>query len=126
MTIHLYLDEDAMDAALIRALRARGVDVLTAGEKGMIERTEEDHLVRRWRLLATARALLNGRKNPFGYHFGSTTILLSRRADSPSFEFDFRKINGIDAQSRRISQCVELTSYTHHIIYFRPWSMLLV
>jgi hypothetical protein len=46
VTIHLYLDEDAMDLALVRALRARGVDVLTAREMGMIERPDEEHLVR--------------------------------------------------------------------------------
>ena len=33
-----------MDRALISALRARGVDVLTAQEADMIERLDEDHL----------------------------------------------------------------------------------
>jgi len=42
--IHLYVDEDAMDKNLIQALRARGVDVLTAWEANMIERTDEEHL----------------------------------------------------------------------------------
>jgi len=40
----LYLDEDSMDQALVRALRARGVDVMTAHEAGMIERSDRDHL----------------------------------------------------------------------------------
>ena len=44
MTIRLYLDEDALDRDLVRALRARGVDVLTAHEAGLIERPDEDHL----------------------------------------------------------------------------------
>ena len=44
MTIRLYIDEDAMDKALVQALRARGVDVLTALEAGMIERLDEHHL----------------------------------------------------------------------------------
>jgi predicted nuclease of predicted toxin-antitoxin system len=43
-TIRLYIDEDSMDRALLRALRARGVDVLTALEEGMIEREDTDHL----------------------------------------------------------------------------------
>jgi hypothetical protein len=30
MTIRLYLDEDSMRQALVQALRARGVDVMTA------------------------------------------------------------------------------------------------
>jgi hypothetical protein len=42
--IRLYLDEDSSDRALVSALRARGVDVLTAYEAAMIERQDEDHL----------------------------------------------------------------------------------
>jgi hypothetical protein len=33
-----------MDKALVLALRARGADVLTAQEAGMIERQDDDHL----------------------------------------------------------------------------------
>lgn len=44
MTIRLYLDEDSMDKALLQALRARGVDVTTALEAGMIERDDQEHL----------------------------------------------------------------------------------
>jgi len=33
-----------MDKALVLALRARGVDALTAQEAGMIERQDDDHL----------------------------------------------------------------------------------
>lgn len=44
MTIRLYVDEDAMDHDLVRALRARGVDVTTALEAGMIEREDSEHL----------------------------------------------------------------------------------
>ena len=40
MSIRLYIDEDSMDRALVRALRARGVDVTTALEEGMIERED--------------------------------------------------------------------------------------
>lgn len=36
MTIRLYLDEDSMRQALVQALRARGVDVITALEAGMM------------------------------------------------------------------------------------------
>ena len=42
--IRLYIDEDSMDRALLRALRARGVDVITALEERMIEREDVDHL----------------------------------------------------------------------------------
>ncbi len=44
MKIHLYFDEDSMDRSLILALRARGVDVVTALEEGMIEREDREHL----------------------------------------------------------------------------------
>ena len=44
MRIGLYLDEDSMRSAVVRALRARRVDVLTALEAGMIERSDEEHL----------------------------------------------------------------------------------
>ena len=44
MTIRLYMDEDAMDQALVQALRARGVVVITALDAGMIERDDADHL----------------------------------------------------------------------------------
>lgn len=44
MRIRLYMDEDAMDRDLVQALRARGVDVLTALEAGKIERVDSEHL----------------------------------------------------------------------------------
>jgi hypothetical protein len=44
MEIRLYFDEDSMDRDLIRALRARGVDVESALEAEMINRSDVDHL----------------------------------------------------------------------------------
>lgn len=44
MKIRLYLDEDAMDADLVHALRIRGVDVTTALEQRMIRRDDIEHL----------------------------------------------------------------------------------
>jgi hypothetical protein len=40
----LYMDEDSMDQALVRALRARSLDVLTAQEAGMVGRPDADQL----------------------------------------------------------------------------------
>jgi uncharacterized protein with PIN domain len=42
--IRLYLDEDSMARTLIRALRARGVDVESALEAGMVDRSDAEHL----------------------------------------------------------------------------------
>ena len=44
MKLRLYLDEDSMRLALVEALRARSVEVITALEEGMAERADEDHL----------------------------------------------------------------------------------
>ena len=44
MRIRLYFDEDSLRYALVHALRARGIDVQTALEVEMIERSDEEHL----------------------------------------------------------------------------------
>lgn len=41
----LYIDEDSMDRDLVRALRARGVDVVTAIDADMMGRSDNDHLL---------------------------------------------------------------------------------
>lgn len=50
--IRLYMDEDSMDSDLVRALRLRGVDVLTARDAGLIGRPDTEQL---------AYAIANGR-----------------------------------------------------------------
>lgn len=42
--IRLYLDEDAQQSSLVRALRARQVDVQTAQEAGLIGVSDEEQL----------------------------------------------------------------------------------
>jgi hypothetical protein len=42
--IRLYFDEDAMQEALVVALRARRIEVSTPLDCGMIGRSDEDHL----------------------------------------------------------------------------------
>jgi uncharacterized protein with PIN domain len=44
MQIRLYLDEDAMDSDLVRALRLRGVDVTTALDTGLTNTADEEQL----------------------------------------------------------------------------------
>ena len=41
----LYIDEDSMDRDLVRALRACGVNVITAQDVGMMGRSDEEHLL---------------------------------------------------------------------------------
>jgi len=44
VTIRLYFDEDSMDRDLTKALQARGVDVATALDAGMLEHEDEEQL----------------------------------------------------------------------------------
>jgi hypothetical protein len=44
MKIRLYMDEDSMDRDLVRALRARGMDVVPALEVQMIRQDDPVHL----------------------------------------------------------------------------------
>lgn len=44
MKPRLYIDEDSMRRALVVALQARGVDVQTALDAGLIARPDEEHL----------------------------------------------------------------------------------
>jgi len=57
--IRLYLDEDSMQRSLVQALRARGVDVITALDAGLIGREDDEHLdyaTRHGRVLCTFNA----------------------------------------------------------------------
>ena len=56
MTLRLYMDEDSMDQDIVRALRVRGIDVLTAREAQMDGSVDSDHLAfaaRQGRVLCT-------------------------------------------------------------------------
>lgn len=44
MTLAFFLDEDAMRNSLLRELRARGIDVTTAHEAGMVRASDEEQL----------------------------------------------------------------------------------
>jgi hypothetical protein len=43
-SVRLYLDEDAQRTSLVRALRARQIDVLTANEAGQVGLSDADQL----------------------------------------------------------------------------------
>lgn len=42
--IKIYFDEDAMHSRLVKALRTRGVTVVTVLDAGLIEKTDEEQL----------------------------------------------------------------------------------
>lgn len=44
MTIRLYLDDDSLTKALVKALRERGVDLVTTSQVGLDGRDDEEHL----------------------------------------------------------------------------------
>ena len=45
MTFRLYIDEDSLAAALVQALRSRGIDVVTAIEAGFDGYPDDQQLV---------------------------------------------------------------------------------
>jgi hypothetical protein len=44
MKLRLYLDEDAMDNDLVKALRSQGIELVTAFEADMVKEPDEAHL----------------------------------------------------------------------------------
>jgi Domain of unknown function (DUF5615) len=112
MTIRLYLDEDSMRQALVQALRARGVDVITALEADMIERADEEHLdyaTAQGRVLYSFN--IHGAREITRRHDPCTaTALLRGRADAPSSEADDRQLGRGNEESGGISQCLGLMS----------------
>ena len=75
--LRLYIDEDAMDKDLARALRARRVDVLTARDAGLIERDDVEHLDAK--RAAAQRRVLYG-FNVGDYHRLHTAFLTEGRS----------------------------------------------
>ena len=62
MRIHLYFDEDSSRHSLVRELRARGANVITALEAAMAHRTDEEQL--EW-AAADSRALYSFNQGDF-------------------------------------------------------------
>jgi hypothetical protein len=72
--LRLYVDEDAMDGDLVRGLRSRGIDVVTAAGASMIRRKDEEHLS-----LATVQGRVLYSFNVSDYHEIHTEWLATGR-----------------------------------------------
>ena len=74
--LRLYVDEDTMDGDLVRGLRSRGIDVVTAAGVDMIRRKDEDHLG-----LATVQGPRSNIRSMSGNTTSSTPVTPFRHTD---------------------------------------------
>lgn len=75
MNISIYVDEDSQSSSLVQGLLTRGVDVITARQAGMLERSDEEQL--EW-AAAHGRALFSSNIGDFyGLH---TKFLMQGRS----------------------------------------------
>lgn len=120
MLIRLYFDEDSMRRSLVRALRARGVDVITALDAGMIEREDAEHLdyatEQRPRLVYFQRGgLLSSTQRLFGpgqatrwNHPYASAVLFDRGADASHTQVGGEQIRRRNEKLGRVPECVGL------------------
>jgi len=100
MKISLYFDEDALAAALIKALRTRGVNILSAWEAGMRHRPDEEHL-----LFATAQGRVL-----FGFNAGDYlrlhTEFLTQERSHAGIVLAKQQVYSVGEQMRRLLRLV--------------------
>lgn len=104
MRIRLYLDEDAMTSGVVQALRARGVDVLTADEAGLRHRTDADHLA-----YATAQGRALYSFNTGDYHALHTAYITQGRSHAGIILAQQQRYN-IGEQMRRLLRLIHTVS----------------
>lgn len=97
MNLRLYFDEDSSDRALGDALRARGVDVLTAVEANKVEITDEEQLA--W-ATAQGRSLYSFNVSDF-YRIHSS-ILERRGEEHGGIILARQQIYSVGEQMRRL------------------------
>lgn len=100
MIIRLYIDEDAMDTDLVRALRARGADVITANDAAMIERPDEEHLA-----YATTQGRILYSFNKGDYYRLHTELLIRAMSHSGIVLADHRRYS-VGEQMRRLLKLI--------------------
>jgi len=104
MTIRLYFDEDTMGHSLVRALRSRGIDVVTALDADMIERSDADHLAyasEQGRVLCSSNA---------GDYYGLHTELLASDRSHAGIILIAQQRYTVGDQMRRILKLIAVRS----------------
>jgi hypothetical protein len=100
MKISLYFDEDALAAALIKALRTRGVNIMSDWEAGMHHRSDEEHL-----LFATAQGRVL-----FGFNVGDYqrlhTEFLAQGRSHAGIVLAKQQVYSVGEQMRRLLRLV--------------------
>lgn len=114
----LYIDEDSMDRDLVRALRARGVDVVTAIDADMMGRSDKDHL-----LFATGqeRVLYSFNRGDF---FRIHTQLIADGAGHAGIVLARQQHYSVGEQMRRLLKLMALRSAADmrgHVEFLSAW-----
>ena len=104
MTIRLYVDEDSMTRSLVRALRARNIDVTTALDEDMIEQPDSVHLD-----LATVQGRALFSFNVGDFYRLHTTYLTQARPHA-GIIVSRQQAYSVGEQMRRLLRLIDATS----------------
>jgi hypothetical protein len=118
LKVRLYLDEDSMDGDLVRALKARGVDVLSALEAGMVERSDSHHLE-----YASAQGRILYSFNVGDFHRLHTSWLTEGRFHS-GLVLSKQQQYSVGEQMRRLLKLIATRSpeeMRNHVEYLSAW-----
>jgi Domain of unknown function (DUF5615) len=116
--IRLYIDEDSMDQAFLQALRARGVDIRTAYEEGMVGRSDIDQL--RW-AATQGRVLYSFNVGDF-YHLHTT--FLGQQEDHAGIILVQQQRYAVGEQLRGVLRLMAATSaeeMVNQVVFLSAW-----
>lgn len=116
--IRLYIDEDSMDQAFLQALRARGVDIRTAYEEGMVGRSDIDQL--RW-AATQGRVLYSFNVGDF-YHLHTT--FLGQQEDHAGIILVQQQRYAVGEQLRGVLRLLAATSAEemgNQVVFLSAW-----
>ena len=100
MIFSLYLDEDSQSSSLVQSLRARGADVITAVEAGMLGRADAEQLER---AAAQGRVLYSFNVGDF---YGLHTALLSQGRSHAGLILARQQQYSVGEQMRRLLKLI--------------------